>query len=311
MWPTVVTAASPAIEARFERSCRSNSSNEVPSRPSVTASQYPGPAQTKASDPRAARRGVVGKSSPKTARTRLASASLAPLRTMTAASARSARSDSTTPGPPVAAPYRPGSASPWRAEQGVGSILTTHSFSLRIDEARRTDLDFDVIVAHRVDSAHAPADPFRPAGQQSQANPMPQRRGECGGGHHPLIAIRARRTVKRYKMGTGAKAGILVRGFEASKGWPIDIEQRRAVRHGPADIILLCRHQFGEAQISCCGTTIDLVAGNMSFLDAHDAEGLGAIRCDAEARTNLHQRPRERVSEPCGHREFVGELARK
>src|SRR5258708_38086000 len=136
------------MKQELEGSDGSTSSKESLPRPSVTASQHPGPAQTKASEPRAARRGVVGKSSPKTARTRLASASLAPLRTMTAASARSARSDSTTPGPPFAAPYRPGSASPWRAEQAVGSILSTHSFSLRIDEARRTDLDFDVIVAH-------------------------------------------------------------------------------------------------------------------------------------------------------------------
>ena len=211
MWPTVVTAASPAvktrgfrstgtplasasralapairttarpsdsslIEARVERSSRSNFSNELPSPPSVTASQCPAPAQTKASGPRAERRGVVGRSSPKTAWTRLVSASPAPLRTMTAASARPACSESKTPGPPFAAPYRPGIASPWRAEQGIRSILATQSFSLRVDEARRADLDFDVIVAHWIDSPHSPADPFRPAGQKSQANPMPQSR---------------------------------------------------------------------------------------------------------------------------------------
>src|SRR5262249_53928232 len=160
----------------FERSSRSNFSNELPSPPSVTASQCPGPAQTKASDPRAERRGVVGRSSPKTAWTRLASASPAPLRTMTAASARPARSESKTPGPPFASQYRPGIESPWRAERGVRPILVPQSFSLRVDEARRADLDFDVIVAHWIDSPHSPADPFRPPGQKSQANPMPQRR---------------------------------------------------------------------------------------------------------------------------------------
>src|SRR5215831_5308615 len=346
MWPTVVTAASPAvktrgfrstgtplasasralapairttarpsdsslIEARFERSCRSNFSKELPSPPSVTASQCPGPAQTKASDPRAARRDVVGRSSPKTARTRLVSASPAPLRTMTAASARSARSESETPGSPFAAPYRPGIAIPWRAEQGLRSVLATQSFSLRVDEARCADLDFDVIVAHWVDSPHAPANPFRPAGQQSQANPMPQRRRERDGGHHSLVIIGARWTVNWYEMGAGAKASTLVRGFEAGKGGPIGIEQRRAIRHDPADVVFPCRHQFGQAEVPCRGTTIDLVAGNVSFLDAHDTEGLGAIWCYTEACTNLHQRSRECVSKSCGHRDLVGTLTGK
>src|SRR5262245_49305866 len=46
--------------------------------------------------------------------------------------------------------------------------------------------------------------------------------------------IGARRTVNWYEMGAGAKASTLVRGFEAAKGGPIGIEQRRAIRHDPA-----------------------------------------------------------------------------
>src|SRR2546430_2270020 len=119
MWPTVVTAASPAVKRRGFRSTGT------------------------------------------------------PLASTSRALAPAIR---TTAGPRLPAPARRGSAGPGRAGGGVGSILPTPSSSLRIDEARRTDLDFAFFVAPGVDSAPAPADPFRPAGQQSQANPMPQRR---------------------------------------------------------------------------------------------------------------------------------------
>src|SRR5262245_31324998 len=70
--------------------------------------------------------------------------------------------------------------------------LATQSRSLRIDEARRADLDLDGAVAERIARKHALADALPAPPQQTEPDPMAERRRECHRRDHTLIVFRAR-----------------------------------------------------------------------------------------------------------------------
>src|SRR4051812_39821423 len=104
---------------------------------------------------------------------------------MTVASPRSSRGLTVTPGGPAIRPVRPIGRMPTqglcRTQAGIGVRVEssgTEPLSCRIDEARAADLDRDVAAAHRIESAHAFADPLRPAAEKAEADPMPERRRE-------------------------------------------------------------------------------------------------------------------------------------
>src|ERR1700730_827787 len=105
---------------------------------------------------------------------------------MTEARARSVRSAMVTPAlrPDARMPAR--CSSPERGTM-VRLISDTQPFSLRVDEARRAGLDFAGGAAHRIDRRHALAGPLRAARQQTETDPVIERRRERDRGDHALI----------------------------------------------------------------------------------------------------------------------------
>ena len=87
--------------------------------------------------------------------------------------------------------------------------------------------------------------------------------------------------------------------------------QPLSLRHDPADAVLLGGHHAPQPKFGRRRRPVELVAGGVALLDAHDAQGLGSVGHDAHRLAQLHQPPHQRVAVAGGDRQFVGQLARE
>src|SRR3954452_7645301 len=170
---------------------------------------------------------------------------------MTVASPRWSRGLTVTPGGPTGQPVRPAGRRPaqalCRSHPAVDAGgLATEPLSRGVDEGRAANLDRDVSAAHRVERPHALADPFRPAAEKAETDPMPERRRERDRGHVALVVFGARRRAKRDEMRAGAQPLPRLDRPEAGEHRALRIEERRALRHEAADEILPRRHHAPE-----------------------------------------------------------------
>src|SRR5579883_1224538 len=139
----------------------------------------------------------------------------------------------------------------------------TQPLSVRIDENRRADLDFDIAAANRIAGPHPLADTLRTARQQPESDPMAERGRERNRGHMALVVLDRRRLAESGEMGAGAQAAHAIDRFEAGKARPRRIAQGGPVRHHPTDIVLLRRSQAAEPEIARRGLAIELRPGDM------------------------------------------------
>ncbi len=79
--------------------------------------------------------------------------------------------------------------------------------------------------------------------------------------------------------------------------------------HGAADEILLLRQQLLQPEIMRRSLAVQLRPGGMAFLDAHDAQSLGAIGRDAVLGPCLHQLFRQCLRIARGHGNLISTLA--
>src|SRR5215217_7215175 len=110
--------------------------------------------------------------------------------------------------------------------------------SRTVEEDRLTDFHFDIAVPHRVVSAHALANAFRPAPEHAKADPVPEHRRVCDRGHIAFIVRGGRGGGDRYEMRAGAQSRTAIDRLEPDVSGPLRVKQRRALRQNTPDVIL-------------------------------------------------------------------------
>src|SRR5918995_5989148 len=115
-----------------------------------------------------------------------------PRRAITVAKPRSRRSSIRRPGLRAAVPMCPASGRR-RSRAEREERLGTKALPGWVVEHGRTDLDESVAVADRIEGAKGLAVALRPAGEEAEADPRPERRGEGDGGQKALVRLRCGR----------------------------------------------------------------------------------------------------------------------
>src|SRR3990170_7517882 len=217
----------------------------------------------------------------------------------------------TTPGSPPDLPKRPGTAMPASADSGRRCRSDTEALPFHVDEAGRPHLDQYVTAAHRVIGAYDLAMPLRPAREQAEAEPMAERGRKCDRGDIALVVLGGGLSVLGNEMSARAQAVFPVERPQAHERRTRGIGERGPRRHEASDEVLLGREQLAKAEIVRRGLAVQLAPRWMPFLDAQDAERLGAIRRDAEGRARFQDRAHQTVAEARRYADLVGQLARE
>ena len=110
-------------------------------------------------------------------------------------------------------------------------------------------------------------------------------------------------------MGAGAQAVLPVERPQADERRTRGIGERGPRGHEAANEVLLGREQLAEAEIVRRGLAVQLAAGGMPFLDAQDAERLGAVRRDAEGSARFQDGAHQTVAEARRYADLVSQLA--
>ena len=200
---------------------------------------------------------------------------------------------------------------PSSADTDRMSVSATQPLSRGIVEHRIAHLDQLVARAHGIPGAHALAVARWPACQQAEPDPVAERRRERDRRHVALVVGRHRLGAHGHEMRAGPQPRRAIDRLEADQRRPVGRQQRRPVRHDAADVVLARRHHAAEPQVARRGLPVDLVAGDVALLDAHDTQRLGAVGRDGELAARLHDAPDQRVAIARRHRDLVGEFARE
>src|SRR5581483_3465662 len=110
-------------------------------------------------------------------------------------------------------------------------------------------------------------------------------------------------------MAASANGGAWIERADADQCGPLRIGEPRSLGEHSADEVLACGHHAAHAEVSGGRRAIELVAGHMSFLDAHDIETLEPVRNHAEGLASNRDRADGRIAMLRRHGELVGELA--
>src|SRR4051812_19650448 len=154
--------------------------------------------------------------------------------------------------------------------------------SFGIEEYRIADFDLDITVAHRIIGAYALADALRAVCDDAQPDPVAEHRRERDRGHVALIVPDGCHGSYRQEMRARAQPRPAVDRAEAGERRSILREKRWPLRHHAADAVFLRRNQPSESQIARGELPVDLLTGDMTFLNAHHAKRLDAVRRDPE-----------------------------
>src|SRR3990170_978849 len=217
----------------------------------------------------------------------------------------------TTPGSPPDLPKRPGTAMPASADSGRRCRSDTEALPFHVDEAGRPPLHQHVAAAHRVIGAHDLTVPLWSAREQAEAEPMAERRRKRDRGDVALVVLGGGLGVLGNEMGARAQADLPVERPQAHERRTRGIGERGPRRHEAANEVLLGREQLAKAEIVRRGLAVQLAARRMPFLDAQDAERLGAVRRDAEGRARLQDGAHQTVAETRRYADLVSQLARE
>src|SRR5262245_50892996 len=285
-----------------------------PSRPpSAIVSHWSGPAQRSATSFPVADWPGPGSAKPKPSRRAVASASPRPLRAMTVTIDSGWRSLRETPGPSGPCPLAPKRPAvrfaPSEIVRDGGAISAMELQVLPIIEAGVGHLDQHLGIAQIVIDLDDLGITLAAALQEREADPLPEHRRPGDRGDIALIVVERRHGAAGEEMGTGTQLLIGLDRLHPHQHIAVVCLQRLALAHHAADEILAARHHAAEAEILGGGGAVELAAGDMALLDAHDRQRLDAIGDDAEARAFAHQQARHPVAMVGGHRQLIGELA--
>ena len=100
-----------------------------------------------------------------------------------------------------------------------------------------------------------------------------------------------------------------INGLQADKAQPVLVDKRLASGEDRADAVLLRRYHARHAQIPRGDGAVQLIAGDMPLLNAHDAERFGAVRRYVIGFAGRHQRTDHGVAIACRNGNFIGEFA--
>src|SRR3954469_13589755 len=165
---------------------------------------------------------------------------------------------------------------------GTRRRSTMKTAPFRIKKDGRADVYFHVTVAERIVQANAFADPLRAPLQEPEPDPVPEHRRERHGGHVTLIVLQRGGVAARQEMRTGPQPRALVGWPDADERGPRWVSQAGAAGKNAADEVLLLCHHAPEAEVSRSGRAVEFIAGDMSFLDAHDPKRFGSVGRDVE-----------------------------
>src|SRR5271170_4323800 len=147
--------------------------------------------------------------------------------------------------------------------------------------------------------------------QECQSYPMTKRGRESSRGHDTLITLRNRRGIGGQKMCASSQSFCRIERLKADDAHAVRIRKRWPICQDAPDIVFFCGHHSAKAEVTGSGATVHLVARDVPFLNAHDAQSFCAISRDIVARARLHQHPRKRLTVARRNADFISELSRK
>src|SRR4029077_17937026 len=127
-------------------------------------------------------------------------------------------------------------------------------------------------------------------------------------GDDALVVLRHEGSADRQKMRAGEKPLARVAWTQSDELRTLGIDERRPCGHHAAHEILLAGHHAAQAEVVGGRAAVEFVAGDVAFLDAHDAERFGAVGHDAERLAGL-QYAGERVAIARRYTDLIGKFA--
>jgi hypothetical protein len=149
------------------------------------------------------------------------------------------------------------------------------------------------------------------AREKTQSDPMSQHRGEGDRGDITLIVLQGGIRTGREKMRARVQLGRPIDRPYPDECRSVGMDEAGPLSQYPSDVVFLGRHHAAQPQVGCSGRPIDLVAGDMTFFDTHDAERFSAIGNNSERFACRHDGANDGITVTGWHRQLIGKLTRE
>src|SRR5260221_2129857 len=165
------------------------------------------------------------------------------------------------------------------------------ALSRRVVEPRIGDADIGPLIGEREERVQDLALARHAAGEEAEADRMAHGRAVAGRGDAADHRHGRRDARIDDDLRARAQPRLAVDRHESDEAMPLRIDEARPRQGASSDeISLLAADETAEAEILRRGIAVELRAGDMALLDAHDAHRFGAIGGDAEIPPGRHDR---------------------